>query len=166
MDGVIKIKELSNDNFEHHSKLHYVWCAMRQRCNNENNKDYKYYGQRGIKVCQEWDDYSNFKDWALNNGYKIGLTLDRIDTYGNYTPSNCRWISIQEQQKNRRDCRKITFNGETHTLTDWSRKLNIRRETLRDRLDKSNWTIEMAFTTPIITDNSVKQSYKKKRCKT
>lgn len=83
--------------------LHYVWKTMRQRCGNPRNKDYKYYGARGVHVCTEWDDdYLKFRGWALANGYVAGLTIDRIDTYGDYAPGNCRWITIQEQQKNRR----------------------------------------------------------------
>lgn len=87
--------------------LHGVWSAMRQRCSNPKNKDYKYYGARGISVCQEWQSgYLAFRSWALSNGYQTGLTIDRINTYGNYEPDNCRWITIQEQQKNRRPPRK------------------------------------------------------------
>ncbi|PNH18659.1 hypothetical protein B6K86_08665 [Lachnospiraceae bacterium] len=83
-------------------KLHGVWNMMKQRCQNPNNQDYKYYGARGIGVCDSWKNYLNFRSWALANGYEKGLTIDRIDSDGNYEAGNCRWISIQEQQKNRR----------------------------------------------------------------
>lgn len=88
-------------------RLYHVWLGMRNRCNNSRGQDYKYYGGRGIKVCSEWDDYLIFREWAYSSGYnpdaKVGkCTLDRIDTNGNYEPSNCRWVSIQEQQKNKR----------------------------------------------------------------
>lgn len=84
-------------------KLHGVWNMMKQRCLNRNCKDFKYYGLRGIRVCDEWiKDYLTFRAWALSNGYEEGLTIDRIDPDGNYEPSNCRWITIQAQQKNRR----------------------------------------------------------------
>lgn len=83
-------------------KLHGVWNTMKQRCRNPKSRDYAYYGLRGIKVCDAWLDYLQFRSWALANGYKEGLTIDRINPDGNYEANNCRWISIQEQQKNRR----------------------------------------------------------------
>lgn len=86
----------------HKTRLYSCWSDMRNRCNCTNRKAYKYYGGRGIKVCKEWDDYNTFKIWATNNGYADNLTLDRINPDGNYKPANCRWITIQEQQRNRR----------------------------------------------------------------
>lgn len=86
----------------YYEKLHGVWNAMNQRCRNPNNADFKYYGARGVCICEEWQHYLPFREWALTHGYEEGLTIDRINTYGNYEPENCRWITIQEQQKNRR----------------------------------------------------------------
>ena len=82
--------------------LRAVWSQMRQRCRNPKNQDFHYYGARGISVCQEWDEYIPFREWALRSGYQSGLTIDRINPDGNYHPENCRWITIQEQQHNRR----------------------------------------------------------------
>ena len=76
--------------------------AMKQRCQNPRSRDYKFYGLRGIRVCDAWQNYLTFRTWALANGYAEGLTIDRIDPDGNYEADNCRWITIQEQQKNRR----------------------------------------------------------------
>ena len=87
-------------------RLYPVWKQMKQRCSNTRNKSYEWYGARGIKVCDEWQDYGVFRSWALSSGYKEGLTIDRINGNGNYEPDNCRWITIQEQQKNRRPPRK------------------------------------------------------------
>jgi hypothetical protein len=80
---------------------------MRQRCNNPQNKDFGYYGGRGITICTEWlDDFANFQEWAMANGYRDDLTLDRINPDGNYGPENCRWATRAEQSRNRRFCKK------------------------------------------------------------
>jgi len=86
----------------HKSRLYEIWSGMRNRCNCKNRKTYKYYGGQGVTTAPEWDDFIVFKEWALKNGYSDTLTIDRIESIGNYEPSNCRWITIQEQQKNRR----------------------------------------------------------------
>lgn len=91
------------------SRLYYVWLAMKDRCRNPNNKNYKNYGGRGITVCDEWcGDYVAFRDWAMANGYEPDApygqcTIDRIDVNGNYEPSNCRWVSMAVQSKNKRN---------------------------------------------------------------
>lgn len=95
----------------HPERLYYVWCCMRRRCNSPRYKGYQYYGGRGIKVSPEWNDYGNFRNWAIQNGYdpnaKYGkCTLDRIDDNGNYAPDNCRWVDMKTQNNNRRPRRK------------------------------------------------------------
>lgn len=85
-----------------YTKLYMVWVSMRGRCSNPHNKDYEYYGGRGITVCGEWDDYINFERWALSHGYSDGLSIDRINNDGNYEPSNCRWATAHEQRINQR----------------------------------------------------------------
>ena len=111
------------------TRLHKVWIMMKQRCNNPNTGEYHRYGGRGIKVCDEWLSFANFRDWAMSNGYEPNAprgecTLDRIDNDGNYEPSNCRWIDLKEQMVNRP--KRGTFyvhNGESHTLYDWAQLL-------------------------------------------
>ena len=85
------------------TRIHRIWKAMRNRCNNPNTPDYKYWGARGIKVCDEWNDFQKFYDWAMTNGYSDTLTIDRINVNGNYEPTNCRWITNAEQQRNKRN---------------------------------------------------------------
>ena len=121
---------------------------MRQRCYNQNCHDYRWYGDKGVSVCAEWDDYQKFQDWALSSGYNEGLTIDRIDSNGDYEPDNCRWISIVDQQNNKNNNRLITYNGETMSITDWSRRTGISRAVIANRL-YHNWTPEEIFTTPL-----------------
>ena len=126
------------------NRLYKIWVEMRRRCNNPNRKESKNYYSKGISICNEWNDFLLFEDWALNNGYKENLTIERIDYNGNYTPENCTWIKKEEQSKNRSSNHYITFNGKTQTLSDWSRELGIKRTTLTSRLRKG-WPIEKAL---------------------
>lgn len=125
-----------------HSRLMPIWLSMKQRCFNTKAKAYKSYGARGITVCDEWkNSFESFEKWAFENGYdetahKGLCTLDRIDNDGNYEPSNCRWITNAEQQRNKRSNRLITYGGETLSIAEWSRKLGIPDATIRGRLNR------------------------------
>lgn len=122
---------------ESRSRLYRVWIGMKGRCNNCKNKAYSYYGGRGIKVCQDWDEsYALFRDWALANGYQENLTIDRIDVNGNYCHENCRWVSMKVQMNNTRANRRITLNGETKTMAEWSESTGLSYETIRNRTIK------------------------------
>lgn len=135
-------------NREHHgqsgTKLYYVWIGMKDRCFNPRNKNYPNYGGRGISVCPEWLRYIPFQEWARKNGYKEGLTLDRINNDGNYEPSNCRWVTNREQQYNKRSNRLITYKGVTKTLTEWAAELGVAKSTLYRRFDRG-MSIKEAF---------------------
>ena len=103
------------------TKLYAVWNSMKMRCHNKQNGSYPRYGGRGIKVCREWfKSYEPFYNWAMSNGYKEGLTIDRKNNSGNYEPSNCRWITNKEQCRNRRTNIKINYDSRIMTLMEFS----------------------------------------------
>jgi len=129
--------------------VYHIWSTMIQRCENPNDKRYKDYGGRGIMVCPEWHNPVVFISWALVNGWRKGLQIDRIDNNGNYEPGNCRWATRKEQQRNRRNNRFITFNGKTQTTAEWAEELNILVQTLYARIDALHWPIERALTEPV-----------------
>lgn len=115
---------------------------MIDRCERPTCKDYKNYGERGIKVCREWkESYLMFKKWSLENGYEEKLTIDRIDVDGDYNPDNCRWVTIQEQQRNRRDTTKLTFSGVEKTASEWARIAGVSPAKIYYR-KKKKWTDE------------------------
>ena len=120
---------------------------MRQRCSNPNNADFRWYGKLGIKLCEEWDDFSSFDKWALENGYSHGLTIDRVDCNGDYCPNNCRWITIADQQKSKRNRTMLTYKGRTKSVIEWSEETGISLNVFHDRIHR-NWTPERIIETP------------------
>ena len=130
------------------TRLYAVWKHMKERCLNSNAPRFHNYGGRGITICDEWkNDFKTFYDWAIANGYREGLTIDRIDNNGNYEPSNCRWISNLEQQRNRSDNHFLTYNGETKTISEWSEITGINANTLHSRIVYRGWSVEKSLTT-------------------
>jgi len=121
---------------------------MKQRCFNPKNHGYKDYGGRGIKVCDEWLNPEPFLKWALENGYKKGLTIERIDNDGDYEPANCRWATQKEQKVNHRRNRHFEINGEKMVLTYWCERYNINMGTVRARLSNGMDILD-ALTIPV-----------------
>lgn len=120
---------------------------MMTRCYNSNYKYFYAYGGRGISVCDEWqgrDGYMRFSEWAKNSGYADNLTLDRIDVNGNYCPSNCRWATMKQQQNNRTNNARFTFNGETKTLAEWAETLGVKYGRLQAMINRSRLTMPEA----------------------
>lgn len=130
--------------------LYRIWEALKRRCYNENVKDFHRYGGRGITVCQEWMDFIPFRDWALDNGYRRGLQIDRRDNHGNYEPSNCRFVPHIINSNNRRNNRLMTAFGETKTVADWSRdpRCKVNLKALYRRLEFHQFSPEKALTHP------------------
>lgn len=135
------------------TKIYHIYLGMIDRCyDNVNCYHYKNYGGRGISVCDEWrgeNGFLNFKTWALKNGYDESLSLDRIDVNGNYEPSNCRFITMKQQQNNKRGNVNLTLDGETHTIAEWAEIVGIKYTTLKERV-KRGWDAEKAIRTPTI----------------
>ena len=122
------------------TRIYGVWGKIKARCCNPNNPSFPRYGGRGITICDEWEnDPMAFINWAYANGYREDAeygetTVDRIDNNKGYSPDNCRIADAQIQSNNRRSNKRITYNGETHTVAEWSRILNVNQQTLTSGL--------------------------------
>lgn len=125
-----------------------VFIHMKERCYDETDRRYKDWGGRGITICQEWIENPNsFLRWAENSGYVPGLTIDRIDNDKGYSPENCRWVSIAENNQNRRSTRFYTIDGETKNLQQWCDAYSVSWSMVNKRLELG-WDIKSALTTP------------------
>ena len=168
--GCLKREISSKVNTKHkliNCRLYDIWNGMKSRCCTQSCSGYKHYGGRGISVCDEWkNDFMSFYNWAMTNGYnpkakKGECTLDRIDHNGNYEPSNCRWITIQEQQRNTSKNTIITYKNETYCISEWSEILGINKNTIFTRIF-NGWSVEKALSEPI----NIKCRHKTNRGKT
>lgn len=128
------------------TRLYNIWCNIKSRCYNKNNKDYVDYGNRGIKLCPEWvNSFIAFYDWSISHGYSDNLTIDRIDNNKGYSPDNCRWVDMKTQNNNTRHNHLLTFNGETHTMKEWAEIINVPYTTLASRINILHWDIKRAL---------------------
>ena len=124
-------------------RLQNIFLHMKDRCYNSNNKEFKDYGGRGIFVCEKWytphshRGWKAFRDWALSHGYQDDLTIDRIDVNKEYSPENCRWVTMQIQQNNKRNNRLITYKGKTQTIAQWCSELGFSFSTIKYRLNRN-----------------------------
>lgn len=126
------------------SSLYGVWSNMRRRCYDNKNEAYSRYGGRGISVCAEWMGdvgFIKFKEWAIKNGYRTNLTIDRINNDGNYEPNNCRWATMKIQMNNMSRNRRITGPIGVFTISEWADIIGINQNKLRGELIKYNWDI-------------------------
>lgn len=129
----------------HGTHLYRIYYGIRRRCYNKHEEAYKNYGGRGIVMCDEWkNSVEKFYEWAIASGYKEGLSIDRIDNNGNYSPENCRWVDKKLQANNRRTNVVYSMNGKTMNLSQWCNEYNMKYFTVRARLNKG-WTFEDAI---------------------
>ena len=127
------------------TKLYRVWGSMKERCQKPQHKSYKNYGAKGINVCEEWSlSFERFYNWAIQNGYKEGLTLDRIDGTKNYCPKNCRWITVKEQNRNYSRNHIVEYDGKEYCLIELAEKVGIPYRTLLYRVN-AGYAIENAI---------------------
>ena len=140
---------MHNANTTHgmtHTRIYKIWDHIIQRCNKRSKDDAtRRYRELGVTVCEEWrNSFVAFYDCSMKNGYNDSLTIDRIDTYGNYEPSNCRWATRKEQMNNTRKNVRYTHNGETHTITEWHDITGIPAGRIAYRI-RRGWPDEMIF---------------------
>ena len=135
------------------SKLYRTWSGIKSRCFDQNSHNYHNYGGRGITMCDEWkNDYNTFKKWALHNGYNESrgrdCSIDRIDTNGNYEPSNCRWATAKEQANNTRRNTIVEYDGKRMSLSQWADYLKMDYSSFMSRWVRG-WTMEKNVNTPV-----------------
>ena len=132
-----------------HTRLYNTWCNMKRRCNNSSSQEYKYYGAKGIQICDDWNNnFISFMNWAYSNGYNDNLTIERIDYNKDYCPDNCKWIPFSEQAKNKSTNRLITYKGKTQILIDWCKELNLDYAFIEKRISVNGYTFEQAINIP------------------
>lgn len=133
----------------YNTRIYRTYRHMIERCTKSYCKSYEKYGARGIKVCGEWLDkehgFETFYEWAIHNGYSDNLTLDRVDSNGNYEPGNCRWATYKTQNNNLNRNRLISYNGKTQTMAEWADELGIPYQRLNTRINTQKMSIEQAF---------------------
>ena len=154
--GCLRRETISKTKSIHHGKgtrLYNIWKNMRQRCLNPKHPEYKYYGGNNIMICSEWDDFTKFRTWALNNGYAETLTIERINLNEGYNPINCKWILKGQQSSNKRDTVLMTINGISKPFTIWCKEYGIAYKTVKKRMSKG-MDFQTALTAP-------KQTHKK-----
>lgn len=139
---------MSKRHLESHTPLHDIWCGINKRC-----RHHPRYAGRGISACDEWSLYENFRDWALANGYKPGLTIERIDVNGNYCPENCKWIPLAEQARNRTTTRWVDYDGRKMSLAEAAELAGLPYKEVHLRI-KSGWSEYDALHTPIQSPKS------------
>lgn len=131
------------------TRLYKTWKGIKDRCNNQRECTNAYYHAKGITYCPEWERFEPFMEWALANGYNDSLEIDRIDFNGNYEPSNCRWVTKAQQNRNKSSNIYVEYNGQTMCLADAIKASGMKEETARHRYVDLGWSVEKTFNTPV-----------------
>lgn len=127
--------------------LYKIWQGMKDRCYNHSHTSYENYGGRGIKMCDEWkNSFETFYSWAMNSGYEHGLTIERMNNNEGYAPTNCKWATNLEQANNKRNNHKITYNGKTMTIAQWSKFLGVTPGCITNRIARGDTETEAVST--------------------
>ena len=126
------------------NSLYAIWISMKQRCLNQRSQSFHHYGGRGIGICGEWLEYEEFHRWAIPSGYSEGLSIERIDNDGEYSPTNCKWITRGQQAYNKRNSSSLTHNEDTKTFGEWQNITGINRRTIQSRIE-NGWPVEKAL---------------------
>ena len=146
--GCTRNDKIKMQNYKHgmsNTRLFHIWMGLKHRCTNPNFCDAKLYSERGITICDEWkNDFTAFYDWSMLNGYNDSLSIDRIDSNGNYCPQNCRWANHYVQANNRRNSNIVTYHGNSNNLDDMCRSLNVNSKVIRSRMKRNNLSFEEA----------------------
>lgn len=129
------------------TRLYRIWLNMHNRCYNKKHDAFKWYGKKGVSICKEWHDFLPFREWALANGYKETLSIDRINSSGNYEPSNCQWVTQKEQMNNVSSNKILEFQGVQYTQAQFAEKFNLKYHTVRNRV-RMGWSLERIVSTP------------------
>lgn len=136
--GCLRYEKLKKANTKHgltDTRIYNIWKGIKRRCNNPKCKGYKYYGAKGIKICDRWNNnFIEFYNWALKNGYNDTLTIDRIDNNGNYEPNNCRWATYKEQTNNMTTNHILEYNNRKLTISQWAETTGVKERTIRSRV--------------------------------
>lgn len=128
------------------TKLYMVFQGMKNRCYYRKSNAYKHYGEKGITICDEWlGDYKKFINWSLDNGYKEGLTIDRVDADKGYSPENCRWVTYKENILNRKYCHFVNYLGKSWPWRDICDKLGISKRGIEKTVRKKGISYQEAF---------------------
>lgn len=149
-----KSKRSRTHGFGNENRLYRIWIGIKSRCYSKSNHNFERYGARGIFVCDDWrNSFETFREWALSSGYRDDLSIDREDNNGPYSPQNCRWATKKVQNNNRRTNVYITYNGETHTLSEWSEITGIKALTLASR-KRAGWSDTECIEIPVKKSNN------------
>ena len=137
-----QVKKSNKKHGLYDSRIHTIYYNMRNRCYNPNYYLFAHYGGKGITICDKWlgeNGLINFYNWSISHGYADNLSIDRKDNSVGYSPTNCRWVSMREQQNNRTNNRILTYNNESHTMAEWARLLNVTYGALQQHVKKGNY---------------------------